>query len=96
MVDKSDVTNKWRDATRDKASCEEASRNDIRHIMNRCFFWQQCAEKALKAALASEGYPYRKSHDLDYLKDALKGNWCINYADLSRFSNLAVAARYTR
>jgi|GEM_PF-80516 len=64
-----------------------------RHI---CWFAQQAAEKALKAALVLEGIDFPFRHDLDALRNLLPPNWSVKqeHLDLSVLTAWAVEARY--
>ena len=63
---------------------------------NACYFAQQAAEKALKAALIflQINFPYR--HDLDELRDLLPDDWQTKTAcdDLSALTDWVTEARY--
>ncbi len=61
-----------------------------------CWFAQQSAEKALKAALIFLQIDFRRTHDLNVLRDLLPDSWQLktappNLKDLNRW---AVEARY--
>ena len=61
-----------------------------------CWFAQQSAEKALKAALIFLQIDFRRTHDLNVLRDLLPESWQLktalpNLGDLNRW---AVEARY--
>lgn len=61
-----------------------------------CFWAQQAAEKALKAAFIylQSDYPWR--HDLDALRNMLPDDWLVKreHPDLARLTEWAVEARY--
>ena len=61
-----------------------------------CWFAQQAAEKALKAALIFSQIDFRRTHDLDVLRDLLPERWKLK-TELPNLGNLnkwAVEARY--
>jgi HEPN domain-containing protein len=64
-----------------------------RHI---CWFSQQAAEKALKAALVLEGMDFPFRHDLDGLRNLLPSGWAVKqeFPDLAELTAWAVQARY--
>lgn len=64
-----------------------------RHI---CWFAQQAAEKALKAALVLEGTEFPFRHDLDALRNLLPAGWAVKqeHPDLAPLTEWAVEARY--
>jgi HEPN domain-containing protein len=64
-----------------------------RHV---CWFAQQGAEKALKAALVLEGIEFPLRHDLDALRNLLPAGWAVKeqHADLAELTEWAVEARY--
>jgi HEPN domain-containing protein len=64
-----------------------------RHV---CWLAQQAAEKALKAALVSEGTDFPFRHDLDALRNLLPDGWAVKTAhpDLAELTEWAVEARY--
>ena len=64
-----------------------------RHI---CWFAQQAAEKALKAALILEGVDFPFRHDLDALRNLLPDGWTVKkkFPDLAELTVWAVEARY--
>lgn len=61
-----------------------------------CFYAQQAAEKAIKAALIflQLDFPYR--HDLDYLRALLPDGWLLkeNPPDLAELTAWAIRGRY--
>ena len=61
-----------------------------------CWFAQQSAEKALKAVLIFLQIDFRRTHDLNVLRDLLPESWQFKTAhpDLSNLSRWAVEARY--
>jgi len=64
-----------------------------RHV---CWFSQQAAEKALKAALVLEEIDFPYTHDLNVLRNLLPDSWIL-LADPSELADLtewAVGARY--
>lgn len=64
-----------------------------RHV---CWFAQQAAEKALKAALVLEGIEFPFRHNLNALRDLLPAGWRVKeqYPDLSELTTWAIEARY--
>jgi HEPN domain-containing protein len=64
-----------------------------RHV---CWFAQQAAEKALKAALVLEGIEFPLRHDLDALRNLLPAGWAVKeeHPDLAELTEWAVEARY--
>ena len=61
-----------------------------------CWFAQQSAEKALKAALIFSQIDFRRTHDLNVLRDLLPDNWQLETAllNLESLNRWAVEARY--
>jgi len=61
-----------------------------------CFLAQQAADKALKAALVSEGLPFPFTHDLDYIRELVPGERKVAAldVDLRRLTTWAVVGRY--
>lgn len=61
-----------------------------------CFFSQQAAEKALKAALVLEGIDVPFTHDLDALRNLLPESSPVRvaHADLAELTEWGVEARY--
>lgn len=68
------------------------------HVPPRQSGWhaQQAAEKALKAALIFLQIDFRRTHDLNVLRDLLPESWQLKTAhpDLSNLTRWAVEARY--
>lgn len=68
------------------------------HVRPRivAFEAQQCAEKALKAALILEGIEPRRTHDLEELRGRLPAGWRVKThpSDLARLSDYAAESRY--
>ncbi|HXH11271.1 MAG TPA: HEPN domain-containing protein [Alphaproteobacteria bacterium] len=64
-----------------------------RHI---CWFAQQAAEKALKAALVLEDAEVPFWHNLNALRNLLPESWAVKseYPDLAELTEWAVEARY--
>ena len=61
------------------------------------FHAQQCAEKAIKAVLTWHQIPYRKTHDLDELRQVclpLVGSAAIHLTGIERLSHHAWRFRY--
>jgi HEPN domain-containing protein len=77
---------------------EAARSHHGRHVRPRivAFEAQQCAEKALKAALILEGIEPRRTHDLEELRGRLPAGWRIKThpSDLARLSDYAAESRY--
>ncbi|MBI3291715.1 MAG: HEPN domain-containing protein [Elusimicrobia bacterium] len=71
---KSKLVREWTaKAEEDYLTAEILTRQRRKRIHNSvCFHAQQCAEKYLKALLASHKIPIRKTHDLGELADALR------------------------
>ena len=61
-----------------------------------CWFAQQAAEKALKAVLIFLQIDFRRTHDLNVLRDLLPESWQLKTAlpNLGDLNKWAVAARY--
>ena len=61
-----------------------------------CWFAQQAAEKALKAALIFLQIDFPRTHDLDTLRDLVPESWQLKtvHPDLSNLTRWAVEARY--
>ena len=61
-----------------------------------CWFSQQAAEKALKAALILEEVEFPFTHDLDALRNLLPGSWSVRdtHPDLAELTEWAVETRY--
>ena len=61
-----------------------------------CWFSQQAAEKALKAALVLQGAEFPFTHDLDALRNLLPDSWPVRimHADLAELTEWAVETRY--
>ena len=61
-----------------------------------CWFAQQAAEKALKAALVLEGIEFPLRHDLDALRNLLPAGWTVKqeHPELAELTEWAVEARY--
>ncbi len=61
-----------------------------------CWFAQQSAEKALKAALVLEGIEFPFRHDLDALRNLLPAGWRVKqeHPQLADLTVWAVEARY--
>ena len=77
---------------------EAARSHRGRHVRPRivAFEAQQCAEKALKAALILEGIEPRRTHDLEELRGRLPDSWRVKKhpSDLARLSDYAAESRY--
>lgn len=61
-----------------------------------CWLSQQAAEKALKAALVSEGKGVPRTHDLDALRNKLPEGWAVRdtHDDLTELTEWAIDSRY--
>ena len=61
-----------------------------------CWHAQQAAEKVLKAALIFLQIDFRRTHDLNVLRDLLPGSWPLKttHPDLSNLTRWAIEARY--
>ena len=90
-------TARWlRYAEEDLTTAETLLRQPHVPPRQACWFAQQAAEKALKAALIFLQIDFRRTHDLNVLRDLLPENWQLktalpNLKDLNRW---AVQARY--
>lgn len=77
---------------------EAARSHRGRHVRPRivAFEAQQCAEKALRAALILEGIEPRRTHDLEELRGRLPVGWRVKTrpSDLARLSDYAAESRY--
>ncbi len=64
-----------------------------RHV---CWFSQQAADKALKAALLLEEIDFPYTHDLNALRNLLPDSWPVrvDHPDLTQLNQWAVEARY--
>ncbi len=97
IADRLGDTARWlRLAEEDLLTAETFSEHP--HVPPRqcCWFAQQAAEKALKAALIFFAIDFPRPHDLDTLRDLLSEHWHLKNAhpDLSNLSRWAVEARY--
>ena len=83
-------------AAEDLESAERMPRNLSGRFRNVCFFAQQAAEKAIKAALALEAVPFPFLHDLDELRELLPNGWDIHQValHLHDLTEWAVKGRY--
>ena len=72
---------------------QAASAGIPRHV---CWFSQQAAEKALKAALVYEEEDFSYTHDLDALRGLLPSSWILNDIppDLADLRAWSMEARY--
>jgi HEPN domain-containing protein len=63
---------------------------------NVSYLSQQCIEKAIKACYISRNQNFDKSHNLEYLRRMLEGNWLWkeNAPDLTLLTEFAIEARY--
>lgn len=96
MVNKRHLLETFTRSNYNRISASESSTDDMRHILDRCFFSHQCAEKALKVALVAENKKYLWTHDLNLLFRKLSENWNINrsYNDLERLSRMYINSKY--
>lgn len=95
MADTSLVAVLMQNAEDDLRSAEQASSGERHDVRSRAFYFQQAAEKALKAALVMSGRDAPHTHDLTYLRDNLPPDWDVNApADLGNLTTMAVTARY--
>ena len=96
--DKVNAVNAWlKKAENDLRTAEYTMTMDDPPYDIVCFHAQQCAEKYLKARLASTGLPTPKVHNLTALLDRLRSEeplWEVYRADLAFLSVLAVSFRY--
>ena len=83
-------------AVEDLGTAERLHGSEIEPPRQACFFAQQAAEKALKAALELEHDDYPRIHKLEDLRSQLPTGWPVHSldVDLERLSNSAVSARY--
>ena len=90
-------TARWlRYAEEDLTTAETLLRQPHVPPRQACWFAQQAAEKALKAVLIFLQIDFRRTHDLNVLRDMLPEDWQLktalpNFRDLNRW---AVQARY--
>lgn len=88
---------RWlRFAAEDLATAERLLEVDWAPPRHVCFFAQQAAEKALKAALMHQRQDFPFTHDLDVLRNRLPPGWPAVHAlpPLGRLTRWAVGARY--
>ena len=83
-------------AAEDLESAEHMPHNLSGRFRNVCFFAQQAAEKAIKAALALEAVPFPFLHDLDELRELLPDGWDVHEVTLHLhdLTEWAVRGRY--
>ena len=83
-------------ALEDLGTAERLHSSEIEPPRQACFFAQQAAEKALKAALELEHDDYPRIHELEDLRSQLPTSWPVHSldVDLDRLSKSAVSARY--
>ena len=86
----------WRLAADDLGHLDEMLDYGSTRYRHMCAAAQQCAEKALKAALAAEGLRVPRSHDLVQLAHALPPAWRVPPSDeeLAILSAWSTAGRY--
>lgn len=94
MADTSLVAVLMQNAEDDLRSAEQASSGERHDVRSRAFYFQQAAEKALKAALVMSGRDAPHTHDLTYLRDNLPPDWDVNAPALGNLTTMAVTARY--
>ena len=96
-ADRLEDTARWlRYAAEDLATAETLLKQPHVPPRQACWFAQQAAEKALKAALIFLQIDFRRTHNLNVLRDLLPESWQLktalpNLKDLNRW---AVEARY--
>lgn len=80
----------------DLGTAERLCASEIEPPRQACFFAQQAAEKALKAALELEHNDYPRIHQLHELLTLLSPSWPLRELELNlkRLSQLAIDARY--
>jgi len=80
----------------DLGTAERLCASEIEPPRQACFFAQQAAEKALKAALELEHHDYPRIHQLHELLPLLPSKWPLHEIELNleRLSKLVVDARY--
>ena len=83
-------------AVEDLGTASRLHSSEIEPPRQACFFAQQAAEKALKAALELEHDDYPRIHKLEDLRPQLPPSWPVHSldVDLDRLSKSAVGARY--
>ena len=83
-------------AAEDLESAERMPHNLSGRFRNVCFFAQQAAEKAIKAALALEAVHFPFLHDLDELRELLPDGWDVHEVTLHLhdLTEWAVRGRY--
>ena len=96
--DQANEFDEWLDyAKSDLAGAHKLLESDEIDPRLACWHIQQAVEKAIKAALISEGIRPEYTHDLEELLDALPSRWngCLNGTiDLERVSSWATETRY--
>lgn len=72
---------------------ELLGRSRLRHV---CFYAQQSAEKALKAALVLDGTEVPHIHDLNAVRNRLPDSWSVRreHPDLAELTVWAAQSRY--
>ena len=80
----------------DLGTAERLCASEIEPPRQACFFAQQAAEKALKAALELEHNDYPRIHQLHELLPLLPTSWPLHQLEvnLERLSKLVIDARY--
>ena len=83
-------------AVEDLGTASRLHSSEIEPPRQTCFFAQQAAEKALKAALELEHSDYPHTHKLGDLRSQLPPTWPVHEldVDLDRLGRSAVSARY--
>ena len=90
-------TARWlRYAEEDLVTAETLLRQPQVPPRQACWFAQHATEKVLKAVLIFLGIDFRRTHDLDTLRDLVPENWQLRTAhpDLSGLTRWAAEARY--
>lgn len=88
---------RWlRFAREDLETAEALLADNALAARHSCWMAQQATEKALKAALVSQGINFPFRHDLDALRNLLPDGWRVkvDFPDLAELTEWAVEARY--
>lgn len=91
------LAQEWLQWSRDDIrAAEELMRSGEAQPRHACFWAQQAAEKAVKAAFVLEQVEFPYVHDLNALEEALPGGWHVpgNEPELEWLSRWAMEARY--
>jgi HEPN domain-containing protein len=83
-------------AEEDLKAAEEMQRSASFRPRHACWYAQQAAEKAIKAALVFEQIAFPFSHDLEQLRELVPSDWEVRRvdADLASLTPWSVEARY--